>query len=116
MQGAGVAGVRCLLGAAGAVLAGFTFSGLVHDAVISWPAGGGYGRPTAFFMLQGVGLLAERSRAGRALGLGGGARGRLFTIALVLGPAGLLFHRPFVVGVVVPFLQAMGAVECRKIS
>ena len=105
-----------LLGTVGAVLAGFTFSGLVHDAVISWPAGGGYGRPTAFFMLQGVGLLAERSRAGRALGLGGGARGRLFTIALVLGPAGLLFHRPFVVGVVVPFLQAMGAVECRKIS
>ncbi|MGL4464140.1 MAG: wax synthase family protein [Planctomycetia bacterium] len=98
------------LGPGGAVFAGFAFSGLVHDLVISWPAGGGYGGPTAFFLLQGVGILAERSRAGKAMGLGDGGRGRLFTIIVLLGPVGLLFHRPFVVEVVVPFLRAVGAV------
>ena len=87
------------LGARGAVFAGFVFSGLVHDLVISWPAGGGYGGPTAFFLLQGVGILAERSRAGKAMGLGDGWRGWLFTMAVLLGPVGLLFHRPFVVEV-----------------
>ncbi|MFO0881107.1 MAG: MBOAT family protein [Gemmataceae bacterium] len=99
------------LGARGAVFAGFVFSGIVHDLVISWPAGGGYGGPTVFFLLQGVGILVERSRAGGAIGLGGGWRGWLFTMAVLVVPLGLLFHRPFVLQVVVPFLQAMGAVR-----
>src|SRR5205085_6806357 len=60
------------LGPAGALLAGFGFSGLVHDLVISVPARGGYGGPTLFFVVQGVALLAERSAAGRRLGLGRG--------------------------------------------
>jgi hypothetical protein len=99
------------LGARGAVLAGFVCSGIVHDLVISWPADGGYGGPTAFFLLQGVGILAERSRVGRAMGLGNGWRGWLFTMAVLLTPVGLLFHRPFVTEVIVPFLKAVGAVS-----
>jgi hypothetical protein len=63
------------LGPRGAVLAGFVFSGLVHDAVISLPAGGGYGGPTVFFLLQGVAILAERSRVAKGIGLGTGWRG-----------------------------------------
>jgi len=90
---------------------GFVFSGLVHDVVISVPAGGGYGRPTLFFLLQGVAMFFERSRVGRSLGLGRGWCGWLFTLVVLLGPVGLLFHRPFVVEVVVPFLEAMGAVS-----
>jgi len=97
------------LGARGALFAGFVFSGLVHDLVVSVPAGGGYGGPTLFFLIQGLGLLAERSATGKALGLGKGWRGWLFTLTLLLGPGMLLFHPPFVVGVVVPFLQAIGA-------
>ncbi len=97
------------LGPRAGVAAGFAFSGLVHDLVISVPAGGGYGWPTAYFAVQGVGLLAERSRAGRSLGLGGGWRGRAFTAAAVVGPAYWLFHPPFVVGVVLPFLSVLGA-------
>lgn len=97
------------LGPRGAVLAGFAFSGLVHDLVISGPVGGGYGGPTLFFLLQGVAILLERSRLGRQLGLGRGWRGWLFVSVAVLGPARLLFHRPFVVDVVVPFLRAVGA-------
>jgi hypothetical protein len=98
------------LGPRGALLAGFAISGLIHDLVVSVPAGGGYGGPTLFFLLQGVAILAERSRPGRRLGLGRGWRGWLFTGLAVLGPARLLFHRPFVVGVVVPYLRAVGAV------
>ena len=92
-----------------AVWLGFLASGLVHDAVISLPAGGGHGGPTAYFLLQAAGLAAERSRFGRRLGLGRGATGRLFTLAVLGLPLGLLFHRPFVLVVIVPFLQAFGA-------
>jgi hypothetical protein len=98
------------LGPSGAVFAGFVFSGLVHEAVISWPAGGGWGGPTLFFLLQGVGILVERSAWGRSLGLGEGGRGWLFAMLLLLLPVPLLFHPPFVVGVIVPFLHAMGAI------
>lgn len=98
------------LGARTALCAGFAFSGLVHDVVISLPAGGGYGGPTMFFLIQSAGLLTERSRIGRSLGLGRSFPGRLFTMTILLAPIGLLFHRPFVTGVVVPFLQAVKAV------
>lgn len=89
-----------LVGGRGAVAVGFLVSGLVHDAVISVPAGGGYGGPTLFFLLQGAGLLLERAVPA--------VRGRLFTAVVLLLPAPLLFHRPFVVDVVVPFLSAFG--------
>ena len=92
-----------------AILAGFLASGLVHDLVISVPAGGGYGWPTAYFLVQAAALLLERSRAGRAIGLGRGVRGRIFTAAVVVLPAWGLFHPPFVRNVIVPFLRATGA-------
>jgi len=88
---------------------GFLFSGLVHELVISWPARGGYGGPTLFFVVQGLGILLERSRFGQEIGLGGGVTGRLFAMLVLLVPAPLLFHPPFVETIVVPFMQAMGA-------
>ena len=94
------------LGPRAGLAAGFLFSGVVHDLVISLPAGGGYGWPTLYFALQGLGLVVERSRV---LGLGHGWRGRLFTAVAVAGPAYGLFHPPFVLNVVVPFLGAIGA-------
>jgi hypothetical protein len=97
------------LGARGALLAGFVASGLVHELVISLPAGGGYGGPTLFFLISGAALFVERSRFGRRLGLGRGAMGRLFAAAVLLAPVPLLFHWPFVERIVVPFLQAIGA-------
>ena len=97
-------GPRCGL------LAGFLFSGAIHDLVISMPARGGYGGPTAFFAIQGTAMVIERSGFGRQIGLGSGWRGRLFATAVLLAPAGLLFHRPFVVGIIVPFMRSVGAV------
>ena len=38
-------------GARSGLFVGFAFSGIVHDMVISLPAGGGYGGPSIFFIL-----------------------------------------------------------------
>jgi hypothetical protein len=97
------------LGARAALLVGFIVSGVVHDVVISWPAGGGFGGPTIFFAVQGIGILCERSTAGRRFGLGRGWRGRGFAAAALVGPLPLLFHVPFVTRVTVPFMDALGA-------
>jgi len=94
-----------------ALIAGFTFSGLIHDAVISVPAGGGYGGPTVFFAIQGLALLAERIRPMRAGGFASGWGRRLFTGLILITPSPLLFHPPFVERVVVPFLAAVGAIS-----
>ncbi|MEO6011691.1 MAG: MBOAT family protein [Vicinamibacteraceae bacterium] len=102
--------LRPRLGLAPAIIAGFVCSGLVHDLVISVPAGGGYGGPTGFFTVQGLALLGERSAAGRRVGLGHGVRGRIFTIAMLVVPLPALFHPPFVERIVVPFLSALGAI------
>lgn len=91
-----------------AVLAGFLFSGLVHELVISVPAGGGYGGPTLFFAVQGVAVLMERAHRGRRSRPGRGRAGRLFTVLVLVVPAYALFHPPFVLGVVLPFIRALG--------
>ena len=54
-------------------------------------------------------MAVERSRLGRWLGLGVKWRGRLFAAVVLLAPLGWLFPRPFVVGIVVPFMRALGA-------
>ena len=92
------------LGIAGATMTVFVVSGVVHDAVISIPAGGGFGLPTLYFVIQGVGVLFERSRLGKRVGAKKGVIGRLFCAAITLGPIFLLFHQPFVERVVVPML------------
>lgn len=95
------------LGAGPALAVAFLMSGVVHELVISLPARGGYGRPTLFFTLQAGAIALERSRAGRALGLGRGVRGWAFAVLAIGGTVGLLFHPPFVREVMVPFLRVL---------
>jgi len=93
-----------------AVAIGFLLSGLIHDLVISVPSGGGYGGPTVFFIVQGIALLAERSATGHSLGLGRGWTGGLFTKLALILPAYALFHPPFIRNIILPFMQALGAI------
>lgn len=97
------------IGVAAASLLVFLASGLIHDLVISLPSRGGYGLPTGYFILQGVGVTLERSRLGKRLGLQMGLPGWLFLFAITAGPAFWLFHPPFVLRVIIPFMLAIHA-------
>ena len=92
-----------------ALLIGFIVSGLIHDLVISLPAQGGWGLPTLYFTIQGVAILLERSSFGRSWRLGRGPAGWCFTAAVLILPSPLLFHPPFLMRVINPFLVALGA-------
>jgi hypothetical protein len=96
-------------GVAIAGLSVFVASGLIHDLVISLPARGGYGLPTAYFLLQGFGVLFERSPLAQRLGLRKELAGRVFALVVTAAPAFWLFHPPFVERVVLPFMHAIHA-------
>ncbi len=101
--------LRPIVGRPGATLFVFLISGLIHELVISIPADGGYGLPTGYFMLQGLGVAGERTRLGRRLGLAHGWRGWLFTVVVVAGPAFWLFPPPFVRNIILPMVAVIGA-------
>jgi D-alanyl-lipoteichoic acid acyltransferase DltB (MBOAT superfamily) len=96
-------------GAKASLFAVFLISGLLHDLVISVPAGGGYGLPTLYFVVQAIGVWLERSRMGLRLGLGSGWRGRSFALLASGVPAFWLFHPAFIRNVIQPMLEALGA-------
>lgn len=97
------------LGPLRALLLGFVISGVIHDLVISWPASGGWGLPTCYFLLQGAGITFERTGIGKSLGLGRGLIGRLYCWLLIALPSPLLLHHPFIDRVILPFLAVIGA-------
>jgi alginate O-acetyltransferase complex protein AlgI len=84
-------------GASLGLIGGFLVSGLVHEIVISFPAGSGWGLPTLYFLMQAAGVLCQRSI--RCL------RGILPTLLAVLCPAPLLFHPPFLERVFAPMIR-----------
>jgi hypothetical protein len=96
------------------VLAGtlgvFLFSGIVHEIPMSVATRQGLGLPTLYFLIQAAGVVFERSPVGKRFGLGRGLLGRAFAALLVLAPLGLLFHRAFLIGVIVPTLQFLQAI------
>lgn len=76
-----------------ATLAGFAFSAALHEVALSLPVRAGFGLPTAYFCLHGVLVLVERRL---------GIRSRVWAAAWVIVPAPLVFHAPFLRGVVWP--------------
>jgi D-alanyl-lipoteichoic acid acyltransferase DltB (MBOAT superfamily) len=83
----------------------FLASGLLHEAVITLPARGGYGLPTAYFALQAIGILVERAKCIRRRPW----LKRLFAWLMLLAPIGCLFPPVFIHNVMLPMLQAIGA-------
>lgn len=100
--------MRRFIGPAFASLFVFLVSGLIHELVISVPARGGYGLPTAYFLVQGLGVAVERTQPARRFGLGHGVRGWAFAMFVTAGPAFWLFHPPFVRNVMLPMLAFVG--------
>ena len=100
---------RARLGAQAGILLSFLASGLIHDLVISLPAHGGYGLPTFYFLIQGLGVLIERSAVGASCGLRSGFPGWLFALVCAAAPAYWLFHPLFVRHVILPFLSSLGS-------
>jgi alginate O-acetyltransferase complex protein AlgI len=98
-----------ILGAGVAGFLVFISSGLIHDLVISVPARGGYGLPTIYFVIQGLGVAVERSAFRKKRGLRRNLRGWFFLAVLTVGPLFLLFHPPFVLRVIIPFMKAAHA-------
>jgi alginate O-acetyltransferase complex protein AlgI len=88
----------------------FVVSGLVHELVISFPANGGYGLPTLYFIIQTVGVFIEKSRFGKLLGLDNAIKGRIFALIFVFAPISLLFHNTFIEKVIIPFLHQIGSI------
>ncbi len=92
-----------------ALAASFLGSGLLHELAISAPVRAGYGLPLAYIALHGGLVLAERRliRAGRPVDRVTWV-GRAWTLGWVLVPLPILFHRPFLAGVVWPLIGIQG--------
>lgn len=86
-----------------AVFAGFLASGLLHEMAISLPVRAGFGRPLLYFAVHGSLVLVERARAASGRPFEGWA-GRVWTVVWLVAPLPLLFHRPFLEGVVWPLI------------
>lgn len=76
-----------------ATLAGFVFSAALHEAALSLPVRAGYGLPTLYFCLHGLLVSLERRFE---------IASRAWTAAWILAPLPLVFHLPFLRGVVWP--------------
>ena len=94
--------VRRWMGMGAGVMATFFVSGVVHDLVLSAPARGGYGRPTIYFLIQGVGMLTERR-----LKLGK-ISGYVWMLLVLVAPLPLLVHPALRANVLIPFANAVG--------
>lgn len=94
------------VGPRAALVTVFVGSGLLHEAVITLPAGGGYGLPTLFFSIQAGGLLLERHPAMADHPV----RRRTLAWLLLLGPIGCLFPPVFVERVILPMLDLIRSI------
>lgn len=91
------------LGRGPAVMAGFALSGLLHEMAISVPVRAGFGLPLLYFLVHGGLVLLERALtlAGHPLS---GWVGRAWVMFWVLAPLPILFHRPFLAGIIWPLI------------
>ena len=90
-----------------ALFAVFLYSGVYHE-IVSFIAGSGYGQPTAYFLLQFLGVSLEHIKPLRRWFRKHPGVSRLWTAAVVLLPAPLFLHAGFIDRVVLPMFAGMG--------
>lgn len=95
-----------VLGAGIASLCVFLFAGTMHEWAWSLPAGGGYGGPMLYFLIQWLGVRLEGTHGGRRR-LRGTTLGRIWSWVVVLAPSPLLLHGPMLEGFVLHSLLAL---------
>jgi hypothetical protein len=95
--------LRASVGRGPALMTGFLVSGLLHEMAISLPVRAGFGLPLLYFLLHGGLVLVEGalSRSGRPLT---GWLGPAWTVFWLVAPLPLLFHGPFLAGVLWPIV------------
>ncbi len=93
--------VRDRFGKKAGLVAAFAFSGLLHEVAISLPVHAGYGLPMLYFVIQ-AGLLSLEAKFE--------IRSRLWVLAGLLLPVGLLFHEAFLENVIEPALANLNIV------
>jgi alginate O-acetyltransferase complex protein AlgI len=83
----------------------FLGSGLLHELAISVPVRAGYGLPMTYFLLHGILMTVEARlvKANRPIDHLTWF-GRAWTLFWLLAPLPILFHRPFLAGVVWPLI------------
>jgi alginate O-acetyltransferase complex protein AlgI len=88
-----------------ALAASFLASGLLHELAISVPVRAGYGLPMTYFVIHGTLMIVEAwlAQANRPIDRVSWL-GRVWTIFWLLVPLPILFHRPFLAGVVWPLI------------
>jgi alginate O-acetyltransferase complex protein AlgI len=93
------------VGRKAAVLASFLGSGLLHELAISVPVLAGFGLPMLYFLLHGALVLGERGqdRSGRGVS-GWGWWSHVWVLGWLALPAPILFHPPFLRGVIWPLI------------
>jgi hypothetical protein len=95
-----------LLGRRAALVVAFLSSGLLHELAISVPVRAGYGLPFTYFLIHGALLLAERQLDARGHPIQSyPVLGRIWTFGWLVLPVPLVFHPPFLAGVVWPLLR-----------
>lgn len=97
--------LSCAVGRRSATGIAFLASGVLHELAISAPVLDGFGLPLLYFLLHGLLVLVESWLERRGLAVHQVAWfGRTWTIAWIVLPLGILFHPPFLRGVVWPAL------------
>ena len=89
-----------------AMLIAFLFSGLLHEMAISIPVKAGYGLPMLYFLIHGFLMLVENGLEKKGIIIGKNKWiGRAWVIFWLLLPLPILFHIPFLKGVVLPIIR-----------
>ncbi|HVZ80033.1 MAG TPA: membrane bound O-acyl transferase family-domain-containing protein [bacterium] len=91
------------LGPGLALFLAFALSGLFHEVAISVPVRGGFGLPLLYFLLQGILVGGEKLGAEQGLVVRG-IWGRIWTFFWLIAPLPILFHGPFLRGIIWPLM------------